>query len=313
MGIKKKLLHIYDVHYKKLLWIPIIILILSIVQIGYQINTTGDFIGKGVSLKGGLSVQIDTLYSDVTGLKEHLISDFPNEDFDVRLLTKTGKQTGLIIEATEGIKPEALLKSVKDKLGDAAPELEDLAESLGTVSPRFSEGFFRTAIIAVLVAFAFMGLVVFYYFRIPIPSLAVILCAFSDIVCSIAIFNLLGGKLGTGGVAAFLMLIGYSVDTDILLSTRVLKHGHGTILERILDAMKTGMTMSITTIAAVTVGLIFSQSEVLKQIFTILLIGLSLDVIMTWLQNTAILRWYLEPKKPKEEGAGEEPKSGDQQ
>jgi preprotein translocase subunit SecF len=111
----------------------------------------------------------------------------------------------------------------------------------------------------------------------------------------------LGGKLGTGGVAAFLMLIGYSVDTDILLSTRVLKHGHGTIFQRCIDAMKTGMTMSITTIAAVTVGLIFSQSEVLKQIFTILLIGLIIDIIMTWLQNTAILRWYLEPKKPKTE------------
>lgn len=301
MGIKEKLLHIYDVHYKKLFWIPVIILILSLVQIGFQIGTTGDFVGKGVSLKGGISLTIETQYSDITGLEQFLHSEFPAEDFDIRISTKTGRQTGIIIEATSGVDAERLVDIVKERIGATDKKI-----SIGTVSARFSEGFFRTAIIAVLVAFLFMGLVVFYYFRIPIPSLAVIWCAFSDIVCSIAIFNLLGGKLGTGGVAAFLMLIGYSVDTDILLSTRVLKHGHGTIFQRILDAMRTGMTMSITTIAALTVGLIFSQSEVLKQIFTILLIGLLLDLPMTWLQNTGILRWYLEPKKPKPEPAPEE-------
>ena len=68
-----------------------------------------------------------------------------------------------------------------------------------------------------------MGLVVFIYFRTLVPSLAVILAAFSDIVVTLAIFNLTGEKLSTAGVAAFLMLIGYSVDTDILLNTRVLK------------------------------------------------------------------------------------------
>ncbi|MBW3011057.1 protein translocase subunit SecF, partial [Candidatus Woesearchaeota archaeon] len=228
--------------------------------------------------------------------KDFLLSKYPTEDFDIRVSTKAGSQTGIIIEATSGVGADRLVDTIKDKLNVADKKI-----SIGTVSPRFSAGFFKTAIIAVLIAFIFMGLVVFYYFRVPIPSLAVILCAFSDIICSIAIFNLLGGKLGTGGVAAFLMLIGYSVDTDILLSTRVLKHGHGTTFERIINAMKTGMTMSLTTIAALTVGLIFSQSEVLKQIFTILLIGLLLDLPMTWLQNTAILRWYLEPKKPKSE------------
>jgi preprotein translocase subunit SecF len=77
-----------------------------------------------------------------------------------------------------------------------------------------------------------MGLVVFFYFRSIAPSLAVILEAFSDIIVTLAIFNLTGIKLSTAGIAAFLMLIGYSVDTDILLSTRVLKRKDGTVMER---------------------------------------------------------------------------------
>ena len=122
------------------------------------------------------------------------------------------------------------------------------------------------------------------------------LAAASDIIVTLAIFNLTGMKLGTAGIAAFLMLIGYSVDTDMLLSARVLKRREGTVMERVLGAMKTGLTMSATTLAAISVALFFVQSEVIKQIMVILLIGLIVDLLMTWIQNVGILRWYLEKK-----------------
>ena len=148
-----------------------------------------------------------------------------------------------------------------------------------------------------VLAFIFMGIVVFLYFRIPVPSLAVILSAFSDIIVTLAVVNIMGMKLSTAGIAAFLMLIGYAVDTNILLSIKVLKRKEGGILDRILIAMKTGLMMSTTTIIAIIVALSFAQSEVLKQIMTILLIGLLVDLPSTWIQNAGILRWYLERKK----------------
>ncbi|GAF71428.1 unnamed protein product, partial [marine sediment metagenome] len=121
-----------------------------------------------------------------------------------------------------------------------------------------------------------------------------------DIVVTLAIVNVIGMRISTAGIAAFLMLIGYSVDTDILLSTRVLKRKGGTVLDGILSAMKTGLTMSITTLIAMSVALIFAQSLILKQIMIILLIGLLVDLPNTWIQNAGILRLHLE-KKPKNE------------
>ena len=56
-----------------------------------------------------------------------------------------------------------------------------------------------------------------------------------------------GMKLSTAGVAAFLMLIGFSVDTDMVLSTRLLKRKEGTVMERIYGATKTVPTMIFTT------------------------------------------------------------------
>jgi len=292
MGIKA----IYEHKYKGLLIIPLILVLLALAQIGYQYASTGDFVSKSVTLTGGISVEIDTMYNDVDGLKAHLLNGFPEADFHVRSTTFAGKHKSIIVECS-GVTKQDLSEAIKEKLGDQAPPLEDLADNVNDVSARFSSKFFRTAIIAVIIAFLLMGAVVFYYFRIPIPSIAVILAAFSDMIVTIAIFNSLGMRLTLGGVVAFLMLIGYSVDTDILLSTRMLKHRSGSYFSRTIDAMKTGLTMSTTTIVALGAGMFFAQSEVLKQVLLILFIGLVVDLPMTWLQNAGILRWYLDKKK----------------
>ena len=109
----------------------------------------------------------------------------------------------------------------------------------------------------------------------------------------LALMDILGIRISAAGIAAFLMLIGYSVDTDILLSTRLLKRKEGQLSERIASAFKTGITMTLTTIAAVIVALIVSDSEVISQIMLIILIGLVVDIINTWIQNLGLLRWYL--------------------
>ena len=144
-----------------------------------------------------------------------------------------------------------------------------------------------------------MGLVVLIYFRTFIPSIAIILAAFSDMVVALAVINLMDVRIGTAGIAAFLMLIGYSVDTDILLTVRVLKRKEGTVMDRIVSSIKTGMTMTITAIISAIVALAVTQSEVIRQIMLILLIGLIADIFMTWIQNVGLLRIYVERKAKK--------------
>jgi len=53
----------------------------------------------------------------------------------------------------------------------------------------------------------------------------------------------------------------------------------------------------LTTLGAVIVGFALSQSETLQQVFLILIIGLLVDIINTWLQNAGLLRFYLENGK----------------
>ena len=289
---------VYEKDYKKLLIIPFVILILAFVQIGYQLATTVDFINKGVSLKGGitLSVQSDKAVS-IDELREAVSGSFPAVDFNIRTITSTGVRAGTIIEADVDVNDQetidGLIAVVESVYGIPLSEENLNVEAVGSV---IGDQFFSDTIKAVLLAFLFMAIVVFFYFRILVPSGAVILAAFSNMVVTIAVVNMLDVSISTAGIAAFLMMIGYSVDTDILLSVRVLKKKEGTVVERVYNAMKTGLTMQITTMIVITIALIVTTSAVIGQIMLILLIGLIVDVINTWIQNAGIIRWYLEAR-----------------
>ncbi len=141
-----------------------------------------------------------------------------------------------------------------------------------------------------------MSIVVFIIFRTFIPSLAVVLSAFADIVMTLTLVNIMEIRVSAAGIVAFLMLIGYSVDSDILLTTKILKRREGELNERIFSAFKTGITMTLTSLAAVVITLIIimSLSSTLKQLFTILAIGLSFDLLNTWISNLGILKIYAE-------------------
>ena len=283
----------HDKYYKLLLIIPIVFLIFSLVYIGIFYSKNQDFIYKDISLTGGTSV---TIYEqiDVAKLEQSLSEKLENlntrEIYDVI----TREQKAVIIETkTSG---EESKKILEEYLGY---ELNDKNSSFEFTGSALSESFYKQLLIAVLFAFIFMALVVFIIFRTFVPSAAVIISAFADIIMTLAVIDILGMEISSAGIVAFLMLIGYSVDTDILLTTRILKRHEGTLNERLSGAFKTGMTMTLTSLFAIVSALIVvkSFSVILTQIFTIISIGLVFDIFNTWVTNVSILKWYVEKKR----------------
>jgi len=290
---QNKFAKFHDRNYKKLLLIPIILLAISLIYIGAFYVRTGDFSKQDISLKGGTSVtiseQIDTeqLEKDLAGQLEELNT---REIYDL----VSREQKAVIIETiADGAQAKQILE---DYLGY---ELNFENSSFEFTGSTLSQSFYKQLLVAILFAFIFMAIVVFIIFRTPIPSIAVIAAAFADIVMTLALFNFFGMKMSTAGIVAFLMLIGYSVDTDILLTTRLLKRREGSLNQRIFGAFKTGTTMTLTSLFAVAFALVVvsSFSVVLTQIFTILVIGLCFDLLNTWVTNVSILKWYLESRK----------------
>jgi preprotein translocase subunit SecF len=296
----EKFAKIYDQSYKKLLLIPTILLIISLAYLGYFYSVNGDFIKKDVSLTGGITITIESQQEinidELTNFLSQKLDDFSIKELSNRF---SGKQEAVVVQSpiqdsnSSEISDFKLI--VEEFLGY---ELTIENSSVEKTGSKFGESFYKQLIFAIFISFILMALVVFMIFRTFAPSAAVVLSAFADIIMTLALVNFLGIKISSAGIMAFLMLIGYSVDTDIMLTTRLLKRQE-MINHKLANAFKTGLTMTLTSIIAITIALIITNSfsAVLSQIFTILLIGLSFDILNTWITNASILKWYLERRK----------------
>ena len=152
----------------------------------------------------------------------------------------------------------------------------------------------RQAFLGIGIAFVGMALLVFGLFRTFIPSIAVIASAFSDIVIPVALMSVLDISLTLGTVAALLMLIGYSVDSDLLLNNHILRR-RGDFYESTYRAMQTGVTMTLTSITAMTAMTITASAlgiDLLPSVGIILVFGLITDLMNTYMLNVSLLRYY---------------------
>jgi len=283
----------HNKYYKLLLLIPLALLLFSLIYMGVFYSKNQDFIYKDISLTGGTSVTINEKI-DIVDLKQALSEKL--DDINTREIYDliTREQTATIVE-TKSSKNQTK-QAIEDYLGYELIDGENA--SFEFTGSSLSESFYKQLLIAILFAFVFMAIVVFIIFRTFVPSIAVILAAFADILMTLVLVNILGIQMSSAGIVAFLMLIGYSVDTDILLTTRILKREEGSLNQRIFGAFKTGMTMTLTSLLAIIFALIVvsSFSVVLTQIFTILAIGLGFDIVNTWITNVSILKWHVKRK-----------------
>jgi preprotein translocase subunit SecF len=278
---------------KKLVAIPLIILLVSLALLTSTLLSIDSPVHLGMDFKGGTWVKIST---DET--REELNAKF--SDYPVTLIADTGVGNERRIEfdlTSSSQKYDLLIDMLNKEYGVGTYEIE-------SISPVFGKQYQTQALRALTIAFVLMAIVVFIVFRTFVPSFAVVLSAFSDIVIAVACMDLIGMELSLGTVAALLMLIGYSVDSDILL-TRNLLHKKGELNEKLRNAMKTGITMTSTTLAAVFAMFVVSfylDISILKAISVVLLFGLTMDLMNTWLLNAGILRWYVEKKERKKFG-----------
>ncbi|MBS3072816.1 protein translocase subunit SecF [Candidatus Pacearchaeota archaeon] len=267
-------------------------MLLSVIYLGFFYFRTGDFIIRDVSLSGGTTLTL-TGDIDTTKLESQLKLKLGDVSFRKLSDISSGKNIAFIIESSAP--PEELEKAVEDILGFKLTQENYSIEFSG---PSLSNNFYHQLIIALLISFCLMSLVIFFLFRTFVPSIAVIFAAFADIVMALALVNFLGIKLSTAGIAAFLMLIGYSVDTDILLTTRALKKSEGTLNQRIFGAFKTGSFMTMTALVAILPAffIVTGLPDSFRQIFFILALGLFADLVNTWLTNAGIIKWYCDKK-----------------
>lgn len=273
---------------KKLLPVPALIFIVSLFFIFNAY--TNNAIPMSIELKGGTLITAkNPLLNDAGELRSEL-SEL-GFDADATIVRDfSGNAWGAKIEIDREISADEAIEIKKYLVSKGTAEGDVQIESVG---PAISEMFIKQSIRAVIFAFLFMAAVVFIKFKTFVPSIAVILAALADMIESLGAMIFFGIPLSPGSIIAILLLIGYSVDTDILLTTRLIKQKFKNADEAINSAFLTGITMQLTTLGAMSVLRLLSTSRILDDIATVIIFGLIFDIINTWITNASILKAYI--------------------
>jgi preprotein translocase subunit SecF len=278
----------YDVNRytpRQMVVLPAILLIISLIVLGYSMATTGMPVKPGMDFSGGTAITIYT--EDSPDVLKTVLSEYPI------ITVESGIYNGKFLKF--GLMDEATFDSLASILDERYPDAWQLAQ----IDATFGQTLQQLAIYALIFSFIGMTIVVFLAFRSLVPAGAVILSAFADIAMTAAVMVILGIELTLPTFAALLMLIGYSVDSDILLTMRVLKR-QGKLEEKLGGAFRTGIIMTTTTLAAVAaMGIVayLGNVPVIPAIASVLFIGLIFDILNTWLTNAGIIKWYVEKQE----------------
>jgi preprotein translocase subunit SecF len=272
-------------NYKQEMMLPIILLAVSLVILTFQLTTTG--LKLDIDLKGGTQIIGELPISVSEADLNRVLAPY---SASIRTSTSIAGVHSVFIGVDSSVNTTEVINTL------AKNNYEMTSYSVQSVGTALGSSFFQQAVFVLAFAFLFMGITVFIVFKIPLPSFYVVLCGFADIVETLMVSQLVGIQLSLATFTALLLLLGYSVDTDILLTTRVFKTEGGDVTAKVKGAMKTGITMVGATIAALIAMFVISTSPVITQIASILLIGLVLDIANTWLLNAPLLRLYMERK-----------------
>jgi preprotein translocase subunit SecF len=272
---------------RQIMLVPIAVIILALISLGVTYVSTGSPVKLGIEFTGGTLITVPGIGSEESAAS--VFADYPLQD-----VRDIGNRYMLQFGPMSDSEYSQLVKLANDQF--ESPDIRHMG-------PIYSKELQSQVARYLPLSFILMAIVVFVVFRELVVSGLVVICALADILTAAASMNLTGVELSLGTVAALLMLIGYSVDTDILLSMRVLKR-KGDVDEKIKGAMGTGLTMAGTTIAAVISLIIisnflylivpsFTRMDVIADMTTVLIFGLAADVFNTWVTNAQGLRWYL--------------------
>lgn len=272
----------YTQHYKALLVIPAIVFLISVGVFVNNVTSTGELFSKGIELSGGTIVTVH--------VEESLGRQFfESQGLSFREIRSYGSQDiiAVAIEAGNEMSQEEVVSLVEEQYPGAEYDVRN-------VGPAMGEAFLNNARFFITISFLLMGLILAAIFRQPIVAFTVILSGFLNVFEAAAFMTVFGVDLSAHTIGALLLLMGWSVDSEVLFDTKILKEVEGDPRERAVTAMVTAMTMSAAIFGALLALYFFTTSTIVREMALVLMLGAFFDIINTWFQSLSMVLWYAE-------------------
>lgn len=243
----------------------------------------------GIDFRGGTMIGLnfseDIEIQEVRAAMQSISIEGQEFDLSAEEIKHFGNSTNVMIkfkvrdDAPENFEQE-IVNHLYQKMNEKVPEdKNNFILSIDTVSPKIGSELSGKALWSIISA---LGLILFYIsirfeFKFAIGA---ILALVHDIIITLGIFSLTGYEITLGTVAAFLTIVGYSLNDTIVILDRIRENmkSSGTVLfeatinKSINQSLSRTLITSLTTLLVIVV-LIYAGGEIIRPFAFTMLVG----------------------------------------
>lgn len=243
----------------------------------------------GIDFRGGTMIGLnfseDVEIQEVRAAMQSISIEGQEFDLSAEEIKHFGNSTNVMIkfkvrdDAPENFEQE-IVNHLYQKMNKKVPEdKNNFILSIDTVSPKVGSELSGKALWSIISA---LGLILFYIsirfeFKFAIGA---ILALVHDIIITLGIFSLTGYEITLGTVAAFLTIVGYSLNDTIVILDRIRENmkSSGTVLfeatinKSINQSLSRTLITSLTTLLVIVV-LIYAGGEIIRPFAFTMLVG----------------------------------------
>ncbi|MBN1482440.1 protein translocase subunit SecF [candidate division KSB1 bacterium] len=262
----------------------------------------------GIDFTGGTSLDL-SFENDITASELRTsLADIGFGDAEIKRIGLTEASEFIIrVEKTEEGTEAGQI--IEDELSKDFPDNPYEIRSILDVGPKIGGELARAAILAILVSL--LGILIYISWRFEFKFAAgAVIALFHDVIITLGIFSLLNLEISLAVVAAFLTIVGYSLNDTIVVYDRIRENLKNLRRETFTTIVNTSLnqTLSRTVITSFTtlivvVVLYFFGGEVIHNFSFALIVGVVIGTYSSlFVASPVVLEWYTRTDTKKGKG-----------
>ncbi len=249
----------------------------------------------GIDFIGGTSMELKFDEPISVGEVRDAVSaaGFPNAE-----IKRFGAPNEIIIRVQEQETGTEITGTIKESISEQIPGNPYVVQLVEKVGPKIGSELRQAAILAILIALFFILLYISWRFEF-VFAIGAIAALFHDIIITLGVFSLLNLEISLAIIAAFLTIVGYSLNDTIVVFDRIrenLKVMRRETYETIVNSSinqslsRTAVT-SLTTLLVVTI-LYFFGGEVIQDFAFALIVGVIIGTYSSiFIASPIVVEW----------------------
>jgi preprotein translocase subunit SecF len=209
------------------------------------------------------------------------------------------KQEYLIyVEQQTGVSASEMAKKVENAISGSVSDIPYEIRKIDTVGPKIGEELRKATVLAILIALLLILIYIGWRFEF-VFAVGAIIALFHDVMITLGIFSMFNIEISLKEIAAFLTIVGYSLNDTIVVYDRIrenLKVMRSDNLETIMNSsinqcLSRTVVTSLTTFVVVLILFLFG-GEVIKGFALAMLIGVIVGTYSSiFVASPIILEW----------------------